>query len=520
MLHFGGEHYGTAVFLDNRLNSFRIPGERLINNMSHGLPQSSFTPFSAESCELKPFEHCVILKQALNAVGPKGRKLAVYQDRDTTVFRSSDDFHARNIVQRSAEKVLNSFKGDFSKLPLPSKAKEKPKVAVFASGHLAEYLDAPLLDISKMHKEDNTQAVVFTPRASLVLEEKEAREQLRRVVEFHEMFQQVANFLSTLQENSSTHDQGSLINTLKNFSLYFSLCRASFEKEVAYFSEKSSRKRMEVRLAAMDNFVNHTLRTPFMTSDPLSVNIVSPESARETVRAIKELPDRVLEKAFKDPNLPMKAVKRKPTRPTLINIPQKQGPGTSTGYQNKSFTPQQVQHPMGNFSQHKKGAQSVPTTPRFQQKAANQGQSSFQRKDKQGGGKTRDRVQHTKRQDKDSTYRRRHWGCSGRQASAFSGGMGRWCCFYTCHHQARLSLGVDLQTTSFVHPKACGRSPRIRRSLQALPKGGYLQSPSATLLPGKPFQRSQSLRGISPNHRSLSPEQIHQGSSFYHDQPW
>ena len=165
---------------------------------------------------------------------------------------------------------------------------------------------------------------------------------------------------------------------------------------------------MEVRLAAMDNFINPTLRTPFMTSDPLSVNIVFPESARETVRAIKELPDRVLEKAFKDPNLPMKAVKRKPSRPTRINIPQKQGPGTSTGYQHKSFAPQQFHHPKGNFSQHRKGTQSVPTTPRFQQKATNQGQSSFQRKDKQGGGKNRDRVQHTKKQDKDASYRRRH----------------------------------------------------------------------------------------------------------------
>ena len=354
---------------------------------------------------MKPFEHCVFLKQALNAAGPKGRNLAVHQDRDTTVFRSADDFHARNIVQRSAEKVLDSFKRDFSKLPLPSKAKEKPKVAVFASGRLAEY---PLLDISKMHKEDNIQAVVSTPTASLVLEEKEAREQLRRAVEFHEMFQQVANFLSTLQENSSAHDQGSLINTLKNFSSYFSLCRSPFEKEVAYFSEKATRKRMEVRLASMDNFINPTLRTPFMTSDPLSVNIVSPESARETVRAIKELPNRVLEKAFKDPNLPMKAVKRKPTRLMLINIPQKQGPGTFTGYQHKSFTPQQVQNPKGNFSQHRKGTQSVPTTPRFQQKATNQGQSSFQRKDKQGGGKNRDRVQHTKKQDKDASYRRQH----------------------------------------------------------------------------------------------------------------
>ena len=187
----------------------------------------------------------------------------------------------------------------------------------------------------KMHKEDNIQAVVSTPRASLILKEKEARDQLKRAIEFHKMFQQVANFLSRLQENSSSHDQGSLFNILKNFLLYFSLCRASFEKEVAYFSEKATRKKMEVRFAAMDNFVNSTLCTPFMTADPLSANLVTAEGARETISAVKELPNRVLEKAFKDQNLPMKAVKRKPTRPTLINIPQKQGPGPSAGYQHK-----------------------------------------------------------------------------------------------------------------------------------------------------------------------------------------
>ena len=56
---------------------------------------------------------------------------------------------------------------------------------------------------------------------------------------------------------------------------------------------------MEVRMATMDNFVNPTFPTPFMTADPLSTNLVTPEGARETVKAVKELPDRVLEKTFK-----------------------------------------------------------------------------------------------------------------------------------------------------------------------------------------------------------------------------
>ena len=68
--------------------------------------------------------------------------------------------------------------------------------------------------------------------------------------------------------------------------------------------------------------------------------------------------------------------------------------------------------------------------------------------------------------------------------------MGGHPSFHSDHHQARLPLGVDLQPTSFVHPKARGRSPRPRRrSLQALTKGGYLSSPSTALLLGKPLHQ-------------------------------
>ena len=298
--------------------------------MAHVLHRCSFSPFSSESKELQPSEHCVLLRQAFNAAGPRGHKLSVFHEKEVTSSKSSEDFDALSIVRKAAEKVVESFKGDFSKLPTLSKQKVKPKVSVQASGPLANYLDAPLLDISRMHKEDNIQAIVSTPRPSLVLEEKDSRDQLRRAVEFHEMFSQAAKFISSLQKSASTQDQGSIIITLKNFASYFSLCSAAFEKEVTHFSEMAARKKMEVRLAAMDNFLNPSLRTTFMSADPLSVNLVTPEAARETVKAVKDLSDRVLEKAFKDPNLPMKAVRRKPTRPTLIKVPQKQGPPPAT----------------------------------------------------------------------------------------------------------------------------------------------------------------------------------------------
>ena len=79
---------------------------------------------------------------------------------------------------------------------------------------------------------------------------------------------------------------------------------------------------------------------------------------------------------------------------------------------------------------------------------------------------------------------------------------------------------MDLQPTSSCNTKAQGwSSTSRRRSLQALTKGGYLQGSSPTLLLGKSLQRPQGFRGISTYNRSLSTEQVCQGSSFYHDQP-
>ena len=115
------------------------------------------------------------------------------------------------------------------KLPLLNKNKEKTKVSQ-ASGPFAEYLHAPFLDISKMHKEDNIQAIVSTPRHCLVLEKKEAREQLKRAVEFHEMFYQTADFLSKLQQGTTRHEQESIPITLKNFAFYFYLAALLLRK--------------------------------------------------------------------------------------------------------------------------------------------------------------------------------------------------------------------------------------------------------------------------------------------------
>ena len=379
--------------------------------------------------------------------------------------RSSEDFHAKPLVQKAAEKVLNSFKGDFSRLPPSPKSKEKPRVAFQATGKLVDYLNAPLLDISRMHKEDNIQAIVSTPRPSLVLEEKEARDQLKRAVDFHKSFIQTAKFLSTLQEGSYPQDQGSLSMTLKNYASYFSLCGAAFEKEVSYFAEKAARKKMVVKLAAMSNFVNPTLRTPFMTADLLSPNLVSaPMEARATVKAVKDLPDRALEKAFKDPNLPMEAVRRKPTKPSLVKIPQKPTPHAALGYQHKPQPPPQPHHSKATPAHFKKGA---PSSSGFHQSSL-QSQPPFPRRDHQEGGKARDKSTQGRKHDRDLHQRRRHWGCSGRQAPNVSGSLGRRPSFHSNHHQKRLPLGMDLRAPDSGNSKAEGWGSRPRRrSLQA-----------------------------------------------------
>ena len=367
-----------------------------------------------------------------------------------------------------------------------------------------------------MHKE-NIQAIVSTPRPSLIAEEKEARDQLKRAVDFHESFIQSARFLSTLQEGSYPLDKGSLSAILKNYASYFSLCGTAFEKEVSYFAEKAARKKMEVKLAAMNNFVNPTLRTPFMTADLLSPNLVSAEGARATVKAVEVLPDRVLEKAFKDPNLPMEAVRRKPTKPSLVKIPQKPTPRAALAYQHKPQPPPQPYHPKVSSAPFKKGAPAPCNT---HQKSSLQGQPPFPWKDHQGGGKPRDKSTQGRKHDRDPHHRRRHWGCSGRQAPEVSGSLGRRPSFHTNHNQKRLPLGMDLRASSSDYPKADGgRSRPRRRSLQALTKEGYLQGPSTALLLGKPLQRTQSFGMISPHHRSLPTEQIYQSASLLYDQP-
>ena len=252
-----------------------------------------------------------------------------------------------------------------------------------------------------MHKEDNIKAIVSTPRPSLVLEEKEVRDQLKRAVDIHESFIQTAKFLSTLQEGSYPQDRGSLSMTLKNYASYFSLCGATFEKEVSYFAEKAARKKMEVKLAAMGNFVNPTLRTPFMTADLLSPNLVLAEGAKATV---KDLPDRVLEKAFKDPNLPMEAVRRKLTKP-LVKIPQKPTPRAALGYQHKPQPPPQPHHSKATPAHFKKG---TPSSSGFHQRSSLQGQPPFPQKDHQGGGKPRDKSTQGRKHDRDLHQRRRH----------------------------------------------------------------------------------------------------------------
>ena len=75
------------------------------------------------------------------------------------------------------------------------------------------------------------------------------------------------------------------------------------------------------KLAFLGQFHWHLRTNISLLSHP---QYLAPAKLRD--KKVKDLPDRALEKAFKDPNLPMEAVRRKPTKPSLVKIPQKPNP--------------------------------------------------------------------------------------------------------------------------------------------------------------------------------------------------
>ena len=101
------------------------------------------------------------------------------------------------------------------------------------------------------------------------------------------------------------------------------------------------------------------------------------------VKADKDLPNRMLNKAFKDPNLPLKAVKRKQTRPNLIKVPQMQTTSNSAGYQQKPFYQRQGLPYKGASFQQKKGAHPSNGGPQTQYRTGQQSHQPFQKKEKQ-----------------------------------------------------------------------------------------------------------------------------------------
>ena len=118
-----------------------------------------------------------------------------------------------------------------------------------------------------------------------------------------------------------------------------------------------------------------------MTSNLLSVNLVLAEGAKDTGKAVNDLPNRVLEKAFKDPSLPLEAVKRKQTSmPNLIKIPQMQTTGNSAGYQQKPFYQQQGLNYKESFQQKK--AHPSNDGPQTQYRMGQQSHQTFQKKEK------------------------------------------------------------------------------------------------------------------------------------------
>ena len=227
------EQFGTVDFIDSWMASFRIPARTLIRYMGHVLYKCSFTPFSKRVNELKPFEHCVLLRQILNSPGVKRCKLSVQQDKDVTLFRSSQDFHAGSIAREARlRRSLTPSRNILQTYPFSTRLRRKQRSASRPLDSLLSIYTPPSLTFLKYTRGQHPSYRLYTPTQLGARGKGGQRRKLKRAVEFHEMFYQAAGFLSKLQEGTTPHEQGSIPLTSKNFASYFSLCSSSFEKEV------------------------------------------------------------------------------------------------------------------------------------------------------------------------------------------------------------------------------------------------------------------------------------------------
>ena len=213
--------------MDSRMASFRIPARHLIRYIGNVQHKCSFTRWD----ELKPFEHCVLLRQALNWPGVKGCILSVQEDRDVILFRTSCWLlHPK--ISWEGPWLLHGW---FYKASPSQQVQGEIKGQLPGLWTVCWVSTRPLPDISKTHKEDNIKAIDSTPRPSLMLEEMEARDQLMRAVDIHEMFYQVA---SKLHEGTTPPGTGEYSSNFEKLSLLFFSLKLFFRKRGSLFRRK------------------------------------------------------------------------------------------------------------------------------------------------------------------------------------------------------------------------------------------------------------------------------------------
>ena len=143
--------------MDPRMAFFRIPARPLIRFMGHVLQKWSFTPFSKVANKLKPFEHCTLIRQALNSLGVKGCKLLVLQDRDLTLFKTFQDFHSSSISWKGPWLLQTRI---YYAFPFSTSPKRKQRSASRPLDLLLSIYMPPSMTYLKRHKEDNIQEIV------------------------------------------------------------------------------------------------------------------------------------------------------------------------------------------------------------------------------------------------------------------------------------------------------------------------------------------------------------------------
>lgn len=345
-LTFKGKVYGAFKYVCHDTSAFKMDCLGQVPVFKSFLSHCSTSPPGSAQPPEDRKELFTLVRAALRKKGYEALPLTTTASTNPQ-FATEADLQASEIFAREAEKVVNSYKGNFEKpLASPTPRGPKHKTMVKGKGPFADYLDSPDLEVARMYKHDNISLYLAEPPAKLVAEEKKAREQLARSANLLELMHHSELFLTAVGANGDP-----LVNTsaISCFLPFYKLAKAAFEQDVAYWSAEAAKKKMETRFAATSTIKNPNLKIGFMSA-PLTCNdLVSPAAAKEQVQTIKEIPAEMRTKLVSNESYAKGATFRKHTKPSPVGVPPKPpGSAKKQGYDNSHKARQQPNHQYQN----------------------------------------------------------------------------------------------------------------------------------------------------------------------------